>query len=228
MIEMYHVYKEYPGGIRALNDISFSVERGEFVFLIGESGAGKSTIMKVLIKEIMTTRGTVKVFGRNFSRMKRKHVPFLRRNIGIIFQDFRLLEDRSVFENVAFAMRVLEAPKSEIRRRVPQALNLVGLKGKEKMLPVHLSGGERQRVEMARAIVNEPALVLADEPTGNLDPATAAGVMNLLKQFNLRGTTVLVATHAQQFVNQFQKRVIRLDKGKIVADERKGVYANVR
>ncbi|MGI6097159.1 MAG: cell division ATP-binding protein FtsE [Dethiobacteria bacterium] len=228
MIEFYHVHKEYPGGVKALNDVNLTIDRGEFVFIIGPSGAGKSTIMKLLIREIVATKGKTKVFGQDLMRMKRSQVPYLRRNIGIVFQDFRLLEERTVFENVAFAMRVVGTPVKEIKRRVPKALELVGLKNKEHLRPSQLSGGERQRVGMARAIVNEPVLLLADEPTGNLDPETASGIMNLFKQFHLRGTTVVVATHAQDLVNKLQKRVICLEGGRIIADERKGAYVSVR
>ncbi|HPU00387.1 MAG: cell division ATP-binding protein FtsE [Firmicutes bacterium] len=226
MVEAKGLYYRYSkNGDYVLHDLNFSIERGEFVFVIGASGAGKSTLFKLLIREIVPIKGTLKVFGHDLARMPRYRVPYLRRNIGMVFQDFRLLEDRTAFENIAFAMQVTGASRREIKRRVPYVLEMVGLLDKAHSRVCDLSGGEQQRVGLARAIINRPAMIIADEPTGNLDPDNSYEIMNILRSFNMRGTTVLVATHDQEMVNYLKKRVIRLEKGRVVADEAKGVYA---
>lgn len=226
MVEAKGLYYRYSkNGDYVLHDLNFSIERGEFVFVIGASGAGKSTLFKLLIREIVPNKGTLKVFGHDLARMPRYRVPYLRRNIGMVFQDFRLLEDRTAFENIAFAMQVTGASRREIKRRVPYVLEMVGLLDKAHSRVCDLSGGEQQRVGLARAIINRPAMIIADEPTGNLDPDNSYEIMNILRSFNMRGTTVLVATHDQEMVNYLKKRVIRLEKGRVVADEAKGVYA---
>jgi len=226
MVEAKGLYYRYSkNGDYVLHDLNFSIERGEFVFVIGASGAGKSTLFKLLIREIVPIKGTLKVFGHDLARMPRYRVPYLRRNIGMVFQDFRLLEDRTAFENIAFAMQVTGASRREIKRRVPYVLEMVGLLDKAHSRVCDLSGGEQQRVGLARAIINRPAMIIADEPTGNLDPDNSYEIMNILRSFNMRGATVLVATHDQEMVNYLKKRVIRLEKGRVVADEAKGVYA---
>lgn len=228
MIEVRQLYKKYDkNSDYVLENINFIVNRGEFVFVVGESGAGKTTLLKLLIREIAPTRGTLNIFGQNLATMPRRRVPYLRRNIGMVFQDFRLLDERSAFDNVAFSLRVTGASGREIRRRVPQVLDMVGLSGKAGSRVCDLSGGEQQRVGLARAIVNRPALILADEPTGNLDPNTSLEIMNMVRTINLRGTTILVVTHDRAIVDAFQKRVIYLEKGHLAADEQKGVYARV-
>lgn len=224
MIRMFGVSKIYKNGVKALSDINFHIRKGEFVFIVGPSGAGKSTLIKLIFREELPSSGQVIVAGRNVARLRRKDLPFFRRKIGVVFQDFRLLPDKTVFENVSFAMEVVEASKSEIRRRVPEVLELVGLRGKEKSMPSELSGGEQQRVSLARAIVNNPEIVVADEPTGNLDPETSWDIVKLLQEINLRGTTVVVATHESSIVNMLRKRVIAIEKGRIVRDQQKGVY----
>lgn len=224
MIQLLNVSKIYPGGVQALANLTVSIKRGEFVFLVGPSGAGKTTFMRLLTREELPSRGQVLVAGKNVARLSRREIPFFRRNIGVIFQDFRLLENRTVYENVAFALEVLEKPTAEIKKRVPEALEMVGLKDKVKAFPCQLSGGEQQRVAIARAIVNNPALIIADEPTGNLDPRTAQEIIRLLAEINARGTTVVVATHNREIVNALRKRVIALEKGRIVRDEEKGAY----
>lgn len=228
MIEIHHVYKQYGNDIVALSDINLVIDRGEFVFIVGASGAGKSTLLKLLLRETKPTRGLIKVLGRDTAKLKNREVPFLRRNIGMVFQDFRLLSDRNVFDNVAFALRVIGATTREIRRRVPMALEMVKLKDKALKKPDELSGGEQQRVGVARALVNRPAVVIADEPTGNLDPDTSMDIMNLLNEINIMGTTVIVATHAKELVNHFQKRVIVLEDGCLISDRERGVYFNAR
>ena len=228
MIEIYHLYHQYGDDVVALRDINLTIDRGEFVFIVGASGAGKSTLLKLFLREIKPTRGILKIFGRDLSRLKNSEIPYLRRNIGMVFQDFRLLQDRNVYENVAFSMRVIGAPAREIRKRVPLTLELVGLKDKLFKKPGELSGGEQQRVCLARAIINRPAVVIADEPTGNLDPVTALEILNLLQEINIRGTTVIVATHAQELVDRLQKRVICLDQGYVISDQERGVYFNAR
>lgn len=225
MVEVEQLSMRYDKhGAYVLNNLNFAIRRGEFVFFVGSSGAGKSTLLKLMIREIVPTSGMIKVFGQDLTRIPRRRVPYLRRNIGMVFQDFRLLEERTVFDNVAFAMRVIGSPEREIRRRVPHVLDMVGLPDKAGARVCDLSGGEQQRVGLARAIANRPAMIIADEPTGNLDPATSLEIMNLLRHVHLRGTTVLVATHDREIVDRFQKRVIYLEKGSIAGDRQKGVY----
>ena len=211
----------------ALENVSFFIDRGEFVFFVGSSGAGKSTLLKLIIRELAPSAGTLKIFGRDVGRLPRHRLPYLRRNIGMVFQDFRLIEDRTAYDNVAFAMMVTGATRREIRKRVPHVLGLVGLQGKNEARICDLSGGEQQRVGLARAIANRPAMIVADEPTGNLDPGTSLDIMNLLRSINYRGTTVLVATHNREIVDKFKKRVLYLDDGRLVGDEQKGIYTHV-
>ncbi|HVJ47971.1 cell division ATP-binding protein FtsE [Desulfitobacterium sp.] len=227
MIQFTNVSKIYPNGARALVDINLKIESGEFVFLVGPSGAGKSTIIRLLYREETPTRGQVVINGKNLLRMKDRDVPHLRRNIGVVFQDFRLLPSKTVLENISFALEVIGVAKKEVRERTRAALDLVGLASKEKVFPNELSGGEQQRISVARAIVNNPALLVADEPTGNLDPDTAWEIMDLLYNINKRGTTVVMATHARNIVDQMQKRVIAIESGKITRDEQKGGYGYV-
>lgn len=219
------VTKTYKSDVLALNEVNIRIDKGEFVFVVGTSGSGKSTFIKLLMKEIEPTKGKVFVNGRDLVRLRRKQVPILRRSIGVVFQDFRLLKDRTVFENVAFAQRIIGATKHEINRRVPEVLALVGLSEKINAYPRELSGGEQQRVALARALVNRPTLLLADEPTGNLDPKNSWEIMELLEQINRNGTTVVVVTHNQEIVNMMKKRVIALHKGVLVSDEKKGGYS---
>ena len=219
MIELREVTKEYSKGIAALNGISLKIEPGEFVFIVGDSGSGKSTLIRLLMKELEPTSGKIQVMGNDLSKLKHKEIPFYRRKIGVVFQDFRLLKDRNVYENVAFALRVTETATRVIKKKVPAALSLVGLAQKYKSFPRELSGGEQQRVAIARAIVNEPSILLADEPTGNLDPANTWEIMKLLQEANDRGTTVVVVTHNHEIVNAMHKRVITMSKGNIVSDE---------
>ena len=226
MIELRNVTKEYSKGHAALNGVSVKIERGEFVFIVGDSGSGKSTLIKLIMKELNPTEGTIIVNGQNLNRMKHRNIAKYRRGLGVVFQDFRLLKDRYVYENVAFAQRVIEKPNRVIKKRVPEVLTLVGLAEKYKSFPKELSGGEQQRVAIARAIVNEPAILLADEPTGNLDPTNSWEIMSLLKEANERGTTVLVVTHNQEIVNEMNERVITMKQGVIVSDEKKGGYIN--
>ncbi|MEW5921945.1 MAG: cell division ATP-binding protein FtsE [Bacillota bacterium] len=228
MIEIYHLYQQYNDEMIALRDINLVIDRGEFVFIVGASGAGKSTLLKLFLREVKPSRGSIKIFGRDLVRLRNREIPYLRRNIGMVFQDFRLLQDRNVYENVAFSMRVTGVSVREIRKRVPLTLELVGLKDKVFKRPDELSGGEQQRVCLARAIINRPAMVIADEPTGNLDPVTAMDILNLLQEINIRGTTVIVATHARELVDRLQKRVIVLDQGRIISDQERGVYLNAR
>ena len=218
MIELKEVTKEYSKGIAALNNVSLKIEPGEFVFIVGDSGSGKSTFIRLLLKELDPTSGSIKVMGRNLDKMTHKEIPFYRRKMGVVFQDFRLLKDRNVYENVAFALRVTETPTRVLKKKVPAALSLVGLAQKYKSNPKELSGGEQQRVAIARAIVNEPSILLADEPTGNLDPANSWEIMNLLEEANKRGTTVVVVTHNHEIVNTMKKRVITMSKGIVVSD----------
>ena len=224
MIELRNVTKEYSKGHAALNGVSVKIERGEFVFIVGDSGSGKSTLIKLIMKELNPTEGTIIVNGQNLNRMKHRNIAKYRRGLGVVFQDFRLLKDRSIYENIAFALRVTETPTRVIKKKVPAALSLVGLAQKYKSFPKELSGGEQQRVAIARAIVNEPAILLADEPTGNLDPKTSREIMKLLEEINARGTTVLVVTHDQAIVNTMKKRVIRMQKGIITEDEKESGY----
>ena len=223
MIELRKVTKEYSQGIAALNGVSLKIEQGEFVFVVGDSGAGKSTLIRLLMKEIEPTTGEIKVMGQNLSGLAHKDIPFYRRKIGVVFQDFRLLKDRNVYENIAFALRVTEAPSRVIKKKVPAALSLVGLAQKYKSYPKELSGGEQQRVAIARAIVNEPSILIADEPTGNLDPANSWEIMRLLEEANQRGTTVIVVTHNHEIVKTMKKRVITMSKGIVVSDEKVGM-----
>ena len=217
MITLENVSKSYAKGQPALNDVSLHIDKGEFVFIVGNSGSGKSTLIKLLLKELEPTSGTIIVNDQNLGKMKRRKVPKYRRGVGVVFQDFRLLKDRNVYENVAFAQRVIERPNRVIKKRVPEILTLVGLAEKYKSFPRELSGGEQQRVALARALVNRPNILLADEPTGNLDPKNSLEIMKLLEEINERGTTVLVVTHNREIVNSFRK-------GVIVSDEEEGGY----
>ncbi|HOA55831.1 MAG: cell division ATP-binding protein FtsE [Acetivibrionales bacterium] len=224
MVELRGVSKTYPNGTVALRDVNLKLDKGEFVFLVGPSGSGKSTLVKLLLKEEDATEGEVYVNGYDVTSMTRQEIPFLRRSLGVVFQDFRLLPNKTVYENVAFAMIITEALPKEIRRQVPMALALVGLSRKANMYPNQLSGGEQQRVALARALVNNPALLIADEPTGNLDPETSWEIMKLLSEINHRGTTVIVATHEKSIVDEMKKRVVSISKGLIVRDQEKGLY----
>lgn len=226
MIEFNNVSKIYNNNVKALSDVSVKINSGDFVFLVGPSGSGKSTFIKMLLKEIEPTMGNITVADRSLSEIKRNQVPYYRRKIGMVFQDFRLIPTLNVYENVAFAMRVVETSQKEIRKRVPMVLSLVGLSHKYKMFPNELSGGEQQRVSLARAIVNNPSVLIADEPTGNLDPDTAKEIMELLEDINKSGTTIVMATHAKDIVDNMKKRVIAIEKGSIVRDDRKGMYEN--
>lgn len=223
MISIEHVTKVYPNGTVGVEDININIEKGEFVFLVGSSGSGKSTMIKMLLKELDPTEGTITINSLKTGDLKRSQIPYLRRNLGVVFQDFRLLPNKTVFENVAFAMQVIEAPTKTIRRNVPTVLSLVGLRDKSKVYPRELSGGEQQRTALARAIVNNPPILIADEPTGNLDPATAWDIMTLLEEINKRGTTVVIATHAKDIVDQMQKRVITLENGRIIRRQKRWV-----
>ena len=224
MIELREVTKDYSKGVAALNGINLKIEQGEFVFIVGDSGSGKSTLIKLLLRELVPTSGRIYVNGTDVIRLKRRHIPKFRRNLGVVFQDFRLLKDRNVYENVAFAQRIIQMPNREIRKNVPSILSTVGLAGKYKAKPRQLSGGEQQRVALARALVNQPAILLADEPTGNLDPKNSWEIMALLEKINNDGTTVLVVTHNREIVNAMHKRVITMKKGIIVSDEEEGEY----
>lgn len=224
MIEFKNVSKVYKSDVQALTDVNVQIEQGEFVFLVGPSGAGKSTFIKMLLKEVEPSSGQILMNDTDLSSIKRKQVPFYRRKIGMVFQDFRLIPTLNIYENVAFAMRVVGASPKEIRKRVPLVLALVGLSDKYKMFPNQLSGGEQQRVSIARAIVNNPQVLIADEPTGNLDPETAKDIMNIMEDINKAGTTVVMATHAKEIVNEMKKRVIAIEKGAIVRDEKRGRY----
>lgn len=220
MIKLEHVSKSYSAGIPALNDVNLQIEDGEFVFIVGDSGSGKSTMIKLLLKELEPTSGTITVNGRQLGRIRRKQIPKFRRGIGVVFQDFRLLKDRSVYENVAFAQKVIGEPSSRIRKRVPQMLSMVGLAAKYRSYPKQLSGGEQQRVAIARALINQPSILLADEPTGNLDNNNAWEIMKLLEEINNKGTTVIVVTHNMEIVKVMKKRVITVKKGNIVSDSK--------
>jgi cell division transport system ATP-binding protein len=225
VIQLANVSKVYPAGARpALDGVSMDIEKGEFVFLIGSSGSGKTTVLRLLLREEIADHGLVTVDGRNLNRMPRRKVPDLRRLIGCVFQDFRLLPKKTVYENVAFALEVINKPPKAIRRTVPEVLDLVGLTGKAQRLPNELSGGEQQRVAIARAFVNRPLVLLADEPTGNLDPDTSQGIMGLLERINRTGTTVVMATHDNNIVDAMRRRVIELELGKVVRDQSRGVY----
>ena len=224
MIILEDVSKSYSTGSPALNNISLHVEKGEFVFIVGDSGSGKSTLIKLLLRELTPTSGKVIVNHTDVGKLRHNKIPKYRRGLGVVFQDFRLLKDRNVYENVAFAQRVLAVPARQIRKNVPSVLSLVGLAEKYKSRPRELSGGEQQRVALARAIINKPPILLADEPTGNLDPKNSWEIMKLLEQINKNGTTVLVVTHNREIVNAMQKRVITMKKGIIVSDQKKGGY----
>ena len=224
MIEMQDIWKTYADGTHALRGVSVRIDRNDFVYLVGPSGAGKSTFMKLIYREEVPTKGQISVNGFNIGKLKPRKIPYVRRNIGVIFQDFRLLQKMTVFENIAFAMEVIEAPKKLIRKRTMEVIELVGLKGKHNSLPTQLSGGEQQRVAIARAIINTPSVIVADEPTGNLDPETSWGIMNLLEEINFRGATIIMATHNREIVNSLRKRVIAIENGEIVRDEARGEY----
>ena len=222
MIKLEHVSKSYSAGVPALNDASLNIEEGEFVFVVGNSGSGKSTLIKLLLKELEPTEGKITINGKNLEAIRRKQIPRYRRNVGVVFQDFRLLKDRNVYENVAFAQRVVGASSRKIKSSVPMILSMVGLAAKYKSFPKQLSGGEQQRVAIARALINEPKILLADEPTGNLDNNNAWEIMKLLEEINQRGTTVVVVTHNMEIVRAMRKRVITMKKGVIVSDDRQG------
>lgn len=224
MITLNNVTKSYDKGQPALSNINLHIDEGEFVFVVGASGSGKSTFIKLLLKELDPTSGEIIVANQNLGKLRRSQIPKYRRNIGVVFQDFRLLKDRNVYENVAFAQRVIEKPSKLIQKHVPEVLTLVGLANKYKSLPMELSGGEQQRVALARALVNRPQILLADEPTGNLDPKNSVEIIKLLGEINARGTTVVVVTHNREIVNAMQKRVVRLRKGVIISDDEQGVY----
>lgn len=224
MLIMSDVSKVYPGGNMALQDVNVHIEPGEFVFVVGPSGAGKSTFIKMLFREVLPSTGSIFVNGMDILSLSPKEIPFMRRQLGIIFQDYRLLPDRTVFENVAFAMQVIEAPHRKIKRQVMNVLDLVGLRHRANAYPNELSGGEQQRIAIARAIVNDPVFVIADEPTGNLDPETSWDIMEIFKEINATGTTIVMATHDKEVVDAMAKRVIAIEKGRIVRDEKEGVY----
>ena len=222
MITLENVSKAYSAGIPALNDVSLHIEQGEFVFVVGDSGSGKSTLIKLLLKELEPTEGSIYINNQELGKIRHRDVPKFRRNVGVVFQDFRLLKDRNVYENVAFAQRVIGTPTKAMKRKVPAMLSMVGLAAKYKSFPKQISGGEQQRVAIARALVNEPKILLADEPTGNLDAGNAWEIMKLLEEINQRGTTVLVVTHNLEIVKAMKKRVITMKKGVVVSDERMG------
>ena len=224
MIRFINVSKEYKNGVRALSNINLSIKKGEFVFLVGPSGAGKSTLIKLILKEEDPTEGKIYLSDKDITKVKNRKVPYIRRNVGVVFQDFRLLPNKTVYENVAFAMEIIGAHPKEIRRNVPMVLSMVDLSKKAYCYPDELSGGEHQRVAISRAIVNSPSMLIADEPTGNLDPETAWDIMKVLEDINRRGTTVLMATHAKGIVDTMKKRVIAIEAGKVIRDEEKGVY----
>lgn len=224
MIQMDNVYKKYSNGVVAANGISVAINKGEFVYVVGSSGAGKSTFIKLMYREEKATSGSVIVAGKDLSKLKNREVPHLRRQLGVVFQDFKLLPRLTVYENVAFAMEVIEEQPKEIRKRVMEVLELVGLKHKARMLPSELSGGEQQRVSIARSIVNMPSVLIADEPTGNLDPETSWEIMDIFDKINRRGTTIVMATHNKEIVNTIRKRVIAIEGGLIVRDEYGGDY----
>ncbi len=226
MINIEHVSKVYPNGSAGVKDISIHIEKGEFVFFVGSSGSGKSTLIKLLLKELDPTEGKITINNTVTNDLPREKIPYLRRNLGVVFQDFRLLPNKTVYENVAFAMQVIEASSKQIRRNVPAVLSLVGLAKKSRSYPSQLSGGEQQRTALARAIVNNPPILICDEPTGNLDPGTAWDIMDLLDDINKRGTTVVMATHAKDIVDMMQKRVVTLRRGQVIRDIQKGGYGD--
>ncbi|MBQ7870736.1 MAG: cell division ATP-binding protein FtsE [Oscillospiraceae bacterium] len=224
MIDMTQVTKTYETGTHALNGIDLHIEDGEFVFLVGQSGSGKSTLIKLLTGELKPTSGSIMVNGYQMESIKRSSIPYMRRTLGVIFQDFRLIENKTVYENVAFAMRVIGASNKEIKKRVPYVLELVGLENKARRLPNELSGGEQQRVAIARALINNPTMIIADEPTGNLDPARSFEIMLLLEKINALGTTVMVVTHEKGLVDRFTKRVVAIEEGRVISDGMDGYY----
>lgn len=224
MIQLKNISKKFSNGHVALNDLSLNIENGEFVFLVGTSGAGKSTIIKLMMKELEIDSGKLFIDDKDITKLKRSQIPNLRRNMGVVFQDFRLLQDKTVYENVAFAMEVVEASQKEIRRHVPMMLSMVGLSKKSKQFPHQLSGGEQQRVSIARAMVNSPSILVADEPTGNLDPEMSWEIMKLFNEINQRGTTILMATHDLTIVDRMKKRVVEISDGNVVRDEKRGGY----
>lgn len=222
MIKLEHVSKAYAAGVPALNDINLEIDDGEFVFIVGDSGSGKSTLIRLLLKELEPTEGTITIDGTVLKKIRRKHIPKFRRKIGVVFQDFRLLKDRNVYDNIAFAQKVIGEPNSKIKVKTPQMLSLVGLAAKYRSYPRELSGGEQQRVAIARALVNQPNILLADEPTGNLDNNNAWEIMKLLEEINEKGTTVIVVTHNLEIVKVMKKRVITIKKGLLVSDTKRG------
>ena len=224
MVRLIDVYKEYDNGTKALKGVNLRIDDGEFVFLVGPSGSGKSTIIKLITAEIALTDGRLMVNGYNLNNISPRQVPYMRRTLGIIFQDFRLIEKKTVYENLSFAMRAVGASSREVRRRIPYVLKLVGLEQKEDRYPAQLSGGEQQRVAIARALVNNPSMIIADEPTGNLDPQRSLEIMVLLERINELGTTVLVVTHEKNLVNRFDKRVVAIENGRIISDGTGGYY----
>ncbi len=226
MIEFRNVCKTYKTGNVAVDNATFKINKGDFAFLIGSSGSGKSTLIKLILKEVNPDNGQIYINGQDTTVLKRKRIPYLRRSMGVVFQDFRLLPDKTVYENVAFAMYIVGAANSHIKRQVEMVLTMVGLRQKMNMYPEQLSGGEQQRVAIARALVNNPNMIIADEPTGNLDPVTSWEIMDLLKEINLRGTTVVIATHAKDIVDAMKQRVIEIHNGKIVRDTKKGGYSS--
>lgn len=224
MIQMEHIKKTYDNGVTALEDVTIHIEQGEFVYLVGPSGAGKSTFVKLIYREEQASSGKIMINEKDLSELKEKYVPYFRRDIGIIFQDFKLLPKLTVYENIAYALEVIEAPPRHIRSRVMDVLELVGLKHKARFIPAELSGGEQQRVSIARAIVNQPVIVIADEPTGNLDPETSWEIMKIFEEINDRGTTIIMATHSKEIVNTIKRRVIAIENGVITRDEHRGEY----
>ncbi|MBN8193934.1 cell division ATP-binding protein FtsE [Bacillus sp. NTK074B] len=224
MIEMKDVYKQYSNGVMAANGFNVHIKQGEFVYVVGPSGAGKSTFIKMMYREERPSKGDIIVNGINLAKLKNSRVPYLRRNVGVVFQDFKLLPTLTIYENIAFALEVIEEHPKQIKKRVMEVLDLVGLKHKARMLPNELSGGEQQRVSIARSIVNTPKLVIADEPTGNLDPETSWDIMNIFEEISNRGTTVIMATHNREIVNTIKHRVIAIENGRIVRDEQRGDY----
>lgn len=224
IIVLENVSKAYSTGAPALDNVSLKIGKGEFVFIVGDSGSGKSTLIKLLLRELVATEGEIRVMGYNLNKIKHRHIPKFRRNLGIVFQDFRLLKEWNVYENVAFAQRIVEVPIKQIKRNVPSILATVGLAGKYKAKPKQLSGGEQQRVALARALINKPTILLADEPTGNLDPKNSWEIMHLLEEINERGTTVIVVTHSKEIVNEMKKRVITMRKGVVISDQVEGGY----
>ncbi|MFB4161692.1 cell division ATP-binding protein FtsE [Geomicrobium sp. JSM 1781026] len=224
MITMKRVRKQYPNGVQALNGMDIHIDKGEFVYVVGPSGAGKTTFIKLMIRELKPTEGTIHINGKNLGDLSNKQIPFLRRKIGVVFQDFKLFNKLSVYENIAFALEVIEESPEKIKSQVMDVLEIVGLKSKARFNPTELSGGEKQRIAIARAMVNQPAILIADEPTGNLDPETAWSIMGTLEEINSRGTTIVMATHNSHIVNTLKKRVIAIESGKVVRDEAGGAY----